>query len=265
MNTKLFGLALIALSAPAFAQRGHGGFHGGGGHFGGGSHVGGGFSHGGFSHGNFPHGGGFSHGGGFQRGGFSHGGGGFSNGAGFRRGGFEGTHLPTHRVYRPGVTHLSTHRVYRSARPIRINNRVNVYNRNVVRPHIAVRPYRATEWRHYDPHWNGRYYYHGGHYFYDTAYTYPAVVDNEWGTIAALSGGAAILGVLNNDPYLTFGGALGALYSYSRYESDRHSSDRHLRARAAYFSRPYFWRGGRRYDRVTVVSGGHRYYRFRRH
>ena len=132
-------------------------------------------------------------------------------------------------------------------------------------PRLAVRPYRTNEWHAHYPAWHERYYTRGGRYYYDPVYRYPAVVDNEWGSIAALSGGVALLGAFNHDPYLTFGGAAGALYSLSRYQHDLHSGDRNLRLRATYFNRPYFWRNGVRYDRATVYQNGHEYYRFHRH
>ena len=154
---------------------------------------------------------------------------------------------------------LPTHRVYRPARPVR------VYERNVYRPRIVVgRPYAATEWRRFHPGWRERYYWHGGRYYYDNAYRHPARVDNEWGAIAGLSGGAALVGALDHDPFLAFAGTAGALYSLNRYEQDRRSADAHLRLRASYFSRPYFYRDGVRYDRSLVNAGGGRYYRFRR-
>ena len=143
---------------------------------------------------------------------------------------------------------------------------VNHYNTRVYNNgRLAVHPYRPAEWRRYHPNWHERYYYHGGHYFYDSAFAYPAVIDNEWGSIAALSGGVALLGAFNNDPYLFFAGTAGALYSFSRYDQDRYHGDRYGRLRAAYFARPYFYRSGVRYDRVVVTEGGTRYYRFRRH
>jgi hypothetical protein len=61
---------------------------------------------------------------------------------------------------------------------------------------------------------------------------------------------------------LTFAGAGGALYSAWRYEQDRKSQSQVGRARAAYFSRPYFYRDGHRYTRKTVWKDGKKYYRF---
>lgn len=88
---------------------------------------------------------------------------------------------------------------------------------------------------------------------------------NEWRNIAIGSGAVAILGLLSKDSTLTFVGAAGALYSAYRYEQDRKSQSRLDRTRAAYFSRPYFYRDGVRYDRRTVVKNGSKYYQFVRH
>jgi len=108
-------------------------------------------------------------------------------------------------------------------------------------------------------------YYHYGRYYYDPSFTVYADVDNEWNSIAAISGGLAIAGALTNDPFLFFAGAAGSLYSLSQYDDDRYSSDPERRLRATYFSKPYFWRNGVRYDRVVVDEDGTRYYQFRRH
>ena len=85
---------------------------------------------------------------------------------------------------------------------------------------------------------------------------------NEWRNIAIGSGALGVFGLLNHDPTLSFVGAAGALYSLDRYEKDRKSQKRIDHARAAYFSKPYFYRDGHRYVRKTVVRNGHRYYQF---
>lgn len=85
---------------------------------------------------------------------------------------------------------------------------------------------------------------------------------NEWRNIAIASGVLGILGLLKDDSTLTFAGAAGALYSAYRYEQDRKSQSRIDRARAAYFSRPYFYRDGVRYNRRTVYKNGKKYYQF---
>jgi hypothetical protein len=131
--------------------------------------------------------------------------------------------------------------------------------------HGSVTRYRVEDWRRDHPNWNGRYYYRGGSYYYDPYFSYPAAIDNEWGSIAAISGGVALLGAIDNDPTLFFAGSAGALYSLYRYDRDRQSGNRTDRLRAAYFSRPYFWRNGVRYDRVMVSPNGRRAYRFVRH
>src|SRR5438067_1722920 len=88
---------------------------------------------------------------------------------------------------------------------------------------------------------------------------------NEWRNIAIGSGALGVLGLLNHDNTLTFAGAAGALYSANRYEQDRRSQNSRYRARAKYFSRPYFYRDGTRYDRQTVTRNGEKYYQFHRH
>jgi hypothetical protein len=88
---------------------------------------------------------------------------------------------------------------------------------------------------------------------------------NEWRNIAIGAGGLGLLGLLNHDNTLMFAGTAGALYSLNRYEQDRRSQNDRDRLRAEYFSRPYFYRDGVRYDRETVHRHGNDYYRFHRH
>ncbi len=123
----------------------------------------------------------------------------------------------------------------------------------------------ATSWRNQNPNWNGGYYYHNGGYFYDTSYSSPAIVINEWSGIAALAGGIALIGALNQDTRLVFSAEIGDPYSYSQFQLDLDSSDPEIRLRVAYFRKPYFWRNGVRYDRITVTFGGAPAYQFRRH
>ena len=85
---------------------------------------------------------------------------------------------------------------------------------------------------------------------------------NEWRNLAIGAGLIGVLGLLKHDSTLTFAGAAGALYSAYRYEQDRKSQSREARARAYYFSQPYFYRDGVRYDRRTVQRSGQRYYQF---
>ena len=85
---------------------------------------------------------------------------------------------------------------------------------------------------------------------------------NEWRNIAIASGGLAVLGLLSKDSTLTFVGATGALYSAYRYEQDRKSQSKLARTRAAFFSRGYFYRDGRKYVRKTTWKGGKKYYYF---
>lgn len=87
---------------------------------------------------------------------------------------------------------------------------------------------------------------------------------NEWRNIAIGAGALGVLGALTHDDTLMFGGAAGALYSTYRYDQDRRGHDRVGRLRARYFSRPYFYRDGRRYHRTTIWQDGQKYYRFER-
>ena len=61
---------------------------------------------------------------------------------------------------------------------------------------------------------------------------------------------------------LTVAGLGGALYSLNRYEQDRKSQNSLKKARANYFSRDYFIRDGKRYQRRLVTKNGQRYYQF---
>jgi hypothetical protein len=85
---------------------------------------------------------------------------------------------------------------------------------------------------------------------------------NEWRNLAYAAGAVAVLGLLKKDNTLTFAGAAGALYSLYRYEQDRKSQNQLNRTRAYYFSQPYFYRDGVRYDRRTVTRNGQKYYQF---
>jgi hypothetical protein len=88
---------------------------------------------------------------------------------------------------------------------------------------------------------------------------------NEWRNIAIGAGALGALGLLQHDNTLAVLGGAGALYSLNRYEQDRRSQNSANRLRAEYFSHPYFYRDGVRYDRHEVNRNGQRYYRFTRH
>lgn len=85
---------------------------------------------------------------------------------------------------------------------------------------------------------------------------------NEWRNLAIAAGAVAVLGLLEKDNRLVFAGSAGALYSAYRYEQDRKSQNRYDRARAYYFSQPYFYRDGSRYTRNEVWRDGEKYYQF---
>jgi len=101
-------------------------------------------------------------------------------------------------------------------------------------------------------------------YYRDNEYDRRQKTKNEWRNIAIGAGALGVLGLLNHDSTLTFAGAAGALYSANRYEQDRKSQNSQYKARAEYFSRPYFYRDGTRYNRRTVNRNGQKYYQFYR-
>lgn len=69
-------------------------------------------------------------------------------------------------------------------------------------------------------------------------------------------------GLFKGDKTLMFAGAAGALYSAYRYEQDRKSQSRTARARASVFSKPYFYRDGKKYVRKTVWRNNKKCYQF---
>lgn len=94
------------------------------------------------------------------------------------------------------------------------------------------------------------------------AYKHREKTKNEWKNIAIGAGVLGVIGLLKDDGTLTFLGTAGALYAAHRYEEDRKSQSKMRRARAAYFSRGYFYRDGKKYTRRTVHKGGKKYYQF---
>jgi len=87
---------------------------------------------------------------------------------------------------------------------------------------------------------------------------------NDWRDIAIGFGAIGIIGLLEHDDCLVFSGATGALYSLWRYNEDIDCDDPYRRARAHYFSLPYFYRDGCRYERRIVTRDGERCYEFAR-
>ncbi|MFI5387359.1 MAG: hypothetical protein ACHQ50_14715, partial [Fimbriimonadales bacterium] len=88
------------------------------------------------------------------------------------------------------------------------------------------------------------------------------VTKNEWRNLAIAAGLVGVIGLLEHDKTLVFVGSAGALYSLYRYEEDRKSQNRLARARAYYFSRPYFYRNGHRFNRRKVKHHGEWCYQF---
>lgn len=110
--------------------------------------------------------------------------------------------------------------------------------------------------------YNGGYGYGYGYSapYYGNSYGYSN--GDDWRSIAEVAGLLSVIGILEHDDTLAFAGGAGALYSIYRYDEDRRSDDPACRLRAEYFSHPYFYRNGRRYDRVTVNRHGQEYYQF---
>jgi hypothetical protein len=268
-GTFLVAMAMLASLSFAQEKRGGGGqSHGGGGQRGGsrqGGHTGGGHSGGGHTGGGQARGGqargghtrGGQNRGGAMRGGQNRSAHTRSSGAGTMRTGGSTNRMAANRSRGAGG--------HQTARQGGGNRSGGTRSFRMSRGPTGTRGYTAASWRSHNPNWNGGYYYHNGGYFYDAGFTDPAIVTNEWLGIAAIAGGAALVGALDNDPTLVFAGSVGALFALSAYNADLNSSNGELRLRANYFGRPYFWRNGVRYDRIVVVQGGTRYYRFQRH
>jgi hypothetical protein len=146
-----------------------------------------------------------------------------------------------------------------------------IYRRSTVvtKSHSYARPaLTAREWRRMQ---DGTRYQTDGRYVYYNGSRYNSLSElsrrrqqtkNEWRNIAYVGGAVALLGLLKHDNRLVFAGAAGGLYALWRYEQDRKSQSKIDRLRASYFSRPYFVRDGKRYDRRIVTKNGTRYYQF---
>lgn len=138
-----------------------------------------------------------------------------------------------------------------------------------MRQERAMRIYRA---RRHEEHVARRGYYNYSHrpivYRYVTGVTprwYPVTPPNEWFVIANdLGYGDYVTSGNWYDPSLVFEGTYGAPYEYTVFERDQYSPDWRHRLRWAYFNRPYFYRAGHRYDRITFVRNGRRFYEFKR-
>lgn len=139
-------------------------------------------------------------------------------------------------------------------------------SRSYARPALTAREWRRMQ--------DGTRYQTDGRYIYYNGSRYNSLSElsrrrqetkNEWRNIAYVGGAVALLGLLKHDNRLVFAGAAGGLYALWRYEQDRKSQSKIDRLRASYFSRPYFIRDGKRYDRRIVTKNGTRYYQFVRH
>lgn len=85
---------------------------------------------------------------------------------------------------------------------------------------------------------------------------------NTWRNAAIGGGALTALGLLTHNNTLTGVGAVGGLYSLSRYEHDRKSQSHIDHQRAAFYERSSFTRNGHRYVRRTVTRNGHKYYTY---
>ena len=139
--------------------------------------------------------------------------------------------------------------------------------RAFVSSHREQDRYRYNDTYRNDTYRNDNYRYDNGGYsggYYDGGYRDSGYRSsgNQWRDIAIASGALAVIGLLEHDRYLTFGGAAGALYALSRYNDDRSCNDPYRRARARYFDQSYFMRDGHRFERRIVNQGSNRYYQF---
>jgi len=91
---------------------------------------------------------------------------------------------------------------------------------------VAGTPYDEAAWRGFHSDWNGQYHFSNGKYYYDAEFKYPAQIPNDFNSIAARFGGAAIL---DNDPTLIFSGDSGEMYPVLQYNADRYNSDKKLK------------------------------------
>lgn len=85
---------------------------------------------------------------------------------------------------------------------------------------------------------------------------------NDWRNLAILGGAATAFGLLKGNNTITMLGAAGGLYSLNRYEQDRKSQSSMDRERASFYSRPYYYKDGKRFERRTVSRNGERFYQF---
>src|SRR4051812_30009254 len=85
---------------------------------------------------------------------------------------------------------------------------------------------------------------------------------NDWRNASIAGGALTAAGLLTHNNTLTAVGAVGGLYSLSRYEHDRKSQSHADHERARMYERSSFRRGGHTYVRKVVNRNGHRYYQY---
>ncbi len=104
--------------------------------------------------------------------------------------------------------------------------------------------------------------FHEGHFFGGRPFVEFIGDRHDWLDIAGFAGFVGFIGLLEHDDFLYFAGSAGSLYALWRYDEDLACDDPYRHARACYFSLPFFYRDGCRYERTLVVRGGDRFYQF---
>jgi len=131
------------------------------------------------------------------------------------------------------------------------------------RPDVTDRTWNrepVSDWRRGDEHISVDY--RNGHFFHNRPFVEYVGDRTDWNDIAVFCGFVGIMGYLEDDDFLYFAGTTGALYAMWRYDDDLACDDPYRHARACYFSLPFFYRDGVRFERRIVVRGGERYYQF---
>jgi len=131
------------------------------------------------------------------------------------------------------------------------------------RPDVVDRSWNrepAGDWRHGDEHFGDRYC--NVRFFHDRPFVEYIGERSDWNDIAVFCGFVGLMGYLDHDDFLCFAGTSGALYAMWRYDEDIACGDPYRHARACYFSMPFFYRDGVRFERHIVLRDGVRYYQF---
>ncbi|HTQ10442.1 MAG TPA: hypothetical protein VMI31_10250, partial [Fimbriimonadaceae bacterium] len=116
------------------------------------------------------------------------------------------------------------------------------------------------DWRRGDDHFDVGY--RNVHFFHDRPFVEYIGSRTDWNDVAVFCGFVGLMGYLDHDDFLCFAGSAGALYALWRYDDDLACDDPYRHARACYFSMPFFYRDGVRFERHIVLRDGVRYYQF---